>query len=312
MNGNNNLSLEDIDSDAMHDINDIIANFKHFGFGLSFQEEIDFFNEAGIISRDRVDAYIKSNIEKIQEIYLKTGLDMIVEDVEKSQKEKQSKEYKRKFTISNLKKLLKNDEVKEDWDAQVKQKIREQQEQDSSKISVLTDKVIETRDVDYNYFSEYVSRLKQKGLTYLSIFQFVGNNNQPQLDNQYWENLLSKLDITVNGTSMYGEDIKRILVALFNSQIEITKKMNVGNDVKTYESPYLSEYARIGAKYGSNEMYPDDDIISKLGAMDFPEMIDCTSIAMSKRQLKEKQIEEEKEKEEFFKSSIFKHIMEMK
>ena len=324
------IELPQFDDNSMYDVNELMSNFELLGTGMTFQQTLDFFRQASLLPRESIEDYVKANPEKVYAGYLRSLMpymekswadvlpketwDYILEHPGTNYEELLGSEYekfKQATQMSEEEKIAKADKKM----LRFKSLPRENQIEEVEEIYSE-----ENRNADYRYFSIYTSRLKDKGLTYLALLQFIANNSQVQQGNPHWESLLTELDINYDGASMLGSDVRRVLSALFNSQSALANKLAIANDLSTYHSEYLmTDMSRQEAKYGENNprynfMYPSayilrsleldtkDPIKEKLGLGTQDSIMrnlelyddthdverpDDTSIAMSERQLKE-------------------------
>lgn len=255
------VDIPELDDNAMYDINDFIRNFHHLGKGLTFDETIDFFIKKDIIPKDKVMEFVRENPQEMGEMKF-----MIFED----------------FLINNIDIKVFNSS-KEDLDIYAKN----YREKYPEKYQRALERIIENREINYNYFDESIKRLKEKAITYLSLIQFIGNNTEEQKEQYYWQNLLRELDINFDGTKIMGEDIKRLLKALFNCQTCLEEQIKISNDLETYKGSYLRAYGLIAAKLGSSEFYPSSNILEAYNDIPISISFDGTSLKMSKRQYEE-------------------------
>ena len=296
------IELPQFDDDSMYDIREFIANFKQLGTGMTFQQTLDFFRQASILPREEIENYVKTNNEKIYESYLRELMPYMKKDLSDILS-KETIEYFLANPLVTFEELFGSEyesfcKARQMSEEEKLTKVEENmlrfkslsQEQQAEEVeSIYSDK---NRNADYHYFSTYVSRLKDKGLTYLALLQFIANNSQAQQGNQHWESLLTELDINYDGTTMLGIDIKRVLSALFNSQNTLLSKLAIANDLSTYHSEYLQTNisrteARYNEKHDNCVVYPSNNILCTLRERVDIEKPDDTSIAMSERQLKE-------------------------
>ena len=132
-------------------------------------------------------------------------------------------------------------------------------------------------DLNYDYLNTKVEILKNKGLDYLLLMNYlkrlkIKNYN---LDSKY-EKILESCNLFHFRNILMGNDIKAILIGFGNTFNQLLDNLNEINSFDTYEFPRIDSFGLI---YGRDRIYPKREIV-----MDNEDILDKTSIRPKKLQ----------------------------
>ena len=132
-------------------------------------------------------------------------------------------------------------------------------------------------DLNYDYLNTKVEILKNKGLDYLLLMNYlkrlkIKNYN---LDSKY-EKILESCNLFHFRNILMGNDIKAILIGFGNTFNQLLDNLNEINSFDTYEFPRIDSFGLI---YGRDRIYPKREIV-----LDNEDILDKTSIRPKKLQ----------------------------
>ena len=126
-------------------------------------------------------------------------------------------------------------------------------------------------DVNYDFLTTKVDILKNKGLDYLLLMNYlkrlrIKNYN---LDSKY-EKILESCNLFHFRNILMGNDIKAILIGFGNTFNQLLDNLNEINSFDTYEFPRIDSFGLI---YGRDRVFPERDIV-----LENENILDKTSI----------------------------------
>lgn len=130
-------------------------------------------------------------------------------------------------------------------------------------------------DVNYDFLTTKVDILKNKGLDYLLLMNYLkrlGIKNY-NLDSKY-EKILESCNLFHFRNILMGNDIKAILIGFGNTFNQLLDNLNEINSFDTYEFPRIDSFGLI---YGRDRVFPERDIV-----LENENILDKTSIRPKK------------------------------
>lgn len=132
-----------------------------------------------------------------------------------------------------------------------------------------------TIDVNYNFLNTKVEILKNKGLNYLLLMNYLKRLGKKdfQLDSKY-EEILESCNLFHFRNVLMGSDIKSILIGFGNTFNQLIDNLKEIHSLDTYDFPKIDSF---GLTYGRDRIYPGKEIVLK-----DKDLLDKTSIRPKK------------------------------
>lgn len=131
------------------------------------------------------------------------------------------------------------------------------------------DSVLIKREKEYLFYKDMLSILSDKGLFFVKLLQYLSDSKVFNRDN-FYERQLIELEIEHYSSVLIGNDIKRILIALFHIKRTFDENLENINNKELYLKERIDSF---GFNYGGRDIYPSKNMIIT------NERIDKTSIA---------------------------------
>ena len=126
------------------------------------------------------------------------------------------------------------------------------------------DFVLSKRQNEYLYYNEVLSILSDKGLFFINLLEYLSNSKIFNLDD-FYERQLMDLEIEHYSSVLIGNDIKRILIALFHIKKMFDENLENINKKELYLDERIDGF---GFSYGGRDIYPSRNLIVTNGKVD--------------------------------------------
>lgn len=135
--------------------------------------------------------------------------------------------------------------------------------------------IIDNRKKEYSYYKDVLKILSDKALNFLDLLEYLSVSNVCNKDDIY-EKQLEDLKIYHCSSVLMGDDIKRILLVLFNIKKKFDDILENINNKEKYLNERIDDFGFI---YGDEDIYPSKNLIIYEGK------IDKTSLSPKKKLL---------------------------
>lgn len=229
-----------INPNDMYDTKDVIDHFDQYTEEGTWAQNIDLFSNTDLISGEKVENYIRSNLPLMDELKIAS-----LNPIGISMDDLSSEEHRYDYSLS---------------------------QDDRSKLIKL---IINRRMSDHDFLTNYINRLRDKGMTYLAILQYLSSNDGKNDVDTYWVGFLNTLDISYDGTKILGSDLLRLMKAYINTKLYMEDKIKTINDLSTYQ-----KYQK---RKGVSK-FPNASVIQTINELPGMKKDDPTSMTMTENQ----------------------------
>lgn len=137
------------------------------------------------------------------------------------------------------------------------------------------EKIIEERILDYILLEQKIAILAHKGINYLNMLDYVASIPDILHEDDFYELVFERLQISHYGKGMIGSHLKKILIPLNNIVKELKELLKEINTLENYNRQRLDSFAR---SYGEYKYYAIDNVVFNDASI----IVDKTSINCSK------------------------------